>query len=138
MKDRVFVDTNVLVYADDLDAGEKMERARALVSELFRDQNGVLSTQVLQEFFAVTTRKLGVDPAVARRKVELLSTLDVVAIQVPHILHAIDLHRLHSVSFWDGLILSCAAAAGCKRLWTEDLQAGATIAGVRIENPFTG
>lgn len=136
MKERVFVDTNVLVYADDLDAGEKAQRARELVGEVFREQNGVLSTQVLQEFFVVTTRKLGVDPELARRKLELLATLEVVSIQVPHILHAIDLHRLHSVSFWDALILACAAAAGCTRLWSEDLQDGAVIAGVRIENPF--
>jgi predicted nucleic acid-binding protein len=136
VKERVFVDTNVLVYADDLDAGDKTQRARALLGELLREQSGVLSTQVLQEFFAVTTRKLKVDPAIARRKVELLATLDVVSIQVPHILHAIDLHRLHSVSFWDALILACAAAAGCARLWSEDLQHGAVIAGVKIENPF--
>lgn len=136
MKERVFIDTNLLVYADDLDAGAKRQRAQELLSELFRNQSGVLSTQVLQEFFVVSTRKLGVDAAVARRKVELLSTLDVVAIQVTHVLQAIDLHRLHSVSFWDALILACAAAAGCSKLWTEDLQHGAVIAGVRIENPF--
>ena len=136
MKERVFVDTNVLVYADDLDAGDKRERARALLAEVLREQNGVLSTQVLQEFFVVTTRKLAVAPALARRKVELLATLDVVTIQISHILQAIDLHRLHSLSFWDGLILACAAASGCTRLWSEDMQDGAVIAGVRIENPF--
>jgi predicted nucleic acid-binding protein len=136
VKERVFVDTNVLVYADDRDAGSKAQRARELVGDVFREQNGVLSTQVLQEFFVVTTRKLGVDPKLARRKLELLATLEIVSIQVPHILHAIDLHRLHSVSFWDALILACAAAAGCTRLWSEDLQDGAVISGVRIENPF--
>lgn len=136
MKERVFLDTNVLVYADDLDAGTKTQRARELLGGALRDQNGVLSSQVLQEFFVVTTRKLGVDSAVARRKVELLATLDVVTIQVSHILHAIDLHQLHSVSFWDGLIVACAASAGCARLWTEDLQDGAVIAGVKIANPF--
>jgi predicted nucleic acid-binding protein len=136
VSERVFVDTNVLVYADDLDAGDKATRARELLRALYTDMNGVLSTQVLQEFFVVSTRKLGVDKAVARRKVELLSKLDVVTIQVSHILQAIDLHRLHSVSFWDALIISCAAAAGCVRLLSEDLQHGAVIAGVRIENPF--
>jgi predicted nucleic acid-binding protein len=136
VKERVFIDTNLLLYADDLDAGVKRQRAQELLSELLRNQSGVLSTQVLQEFFAVSTRKLGVDAAVARRKVELLSTLDVVAIQLTHVLQAIDLHRLHAVSFWDALILACAAAAGCRKLWTEDLQHGAIIADVKIENPF--
>jgi predicted nucleic acid-binding protein len=136
VSERVFVDTNVLVYADDLDAGEKAAKAREIIRALYTDMSGVLSTQVLQEFFVVSTRKLGVDKAIARRKVELLSKLDVVTIQLPHILQAIDLHRLHSVSFWDALIISCAAAAGCVRLLSEDLQHGAVIAGVRIENPF--
>ena len=136
MKERVFLDTNVLIYADDLDAGDKQARARELLGAAIRDQNGVLSTQVLEEFFVVATRKLGVEAGVARRKVELLSTLDVVSIQVPHVLSAIDLHRLNSLSFWDALIVTCAAAAGCVRLYSEDMQHGATLAGVRVENPF--
>ena len=79
MKGRFFLDTNVLVYADDLDAGEKGAVARRVLQEAITTGRGVLSTQVLQEFFVVTTRKLGVDAAVARRKVELLATLDVVS-----------------------------------------------------------
>jgi predicted nucleic acid-binding protein len=133
----VFLDTNVLVYADDLDAGDKRERARQLLAAAIRGQYGVLSTQVLQEFYVVATRKLGVEASVVRRKVELLSTLDVVSIQVSHVLSAIDLHRLHSLSFWDALIVTCASAAGCARLYSEDMRHGATLAGVRIENPFT-
>lgn len=136
MNDRVFLDTNVLVYADDLDAGEKNDIARALLRGLLTQGNAVLSTQVLQEFFVIATRKLGVDPEVARRKLELLSTLDVIRIEVDEILAAIDLHRLHSISFWDALVVRCAATAGCTRLLSEDMQDGRVIAGVRIENPF--
>ena len=100
------------------------------------DGNGVLSTQVLQEFFVASTRKLGVPAEIARRKVELLSRLDVVTIQPSLILDAIDLHRLHSLSFWDALILRAAAASGCRRLLTEDMHSGQVIAGAKIENPF--
>jgi predicted nucleic acid-binding protein len=135
---RAFIDTNVLVYADDLDAGPKNVLARALVSEALTDGTGVISTQVLQEFFSTTTRKLRVPAEVARRKVELLATLEVVRIDVDAILSAIDLHRLHSLSFWDALIVQSAANAGCPRVLSEDLQHGQTIAGVRIENPFLG
>ncbi len=137
MKERIFLDTNVLVYADDLDAGEKRERAQQILADAFTTRSAALSTQVLQEFFAVATRKLGVDAAIARRKIELLSTLEVITIQVPHVLQAIDLHRLHALSFWDALIVTCAASAGCTRLCTEDMQDGATISGVTIENPFS-
>ena len=136
MSSRCFFDTNVLVYADDLDAGEKTAVAQDLLQRALTEGNGVISTQVLQEFFVVTTRKLGVPAAVARRKVELLSRLDAVSIRVDLILSAIDLHRLHQISFWDALIVKCAAAAGCERLITEDLQDGQVLDGVRIENPF--
>jgi predicted nucleic acid-binding protein len=136
MNARFFIDTNVLVYADDLDAGAKNTLARALLAEALQAGTGVLSTQVLQEFFVVSTRKLRVPAEVAHRKVELLSNLEVVRIDVEAVLAAIDLHRLHSVSFWDALIVQAAANAGCTRLLSEDLQHGRVLAGVRVENPF--
>lgn len=136
MSRRVFIDANVLVYADDLDAGPKNALAQKLVTDALTDGTGVLSTQVLQEFFSISTRKLGVAADVARRKVELLSSLEVVRLDVDVILSAIDLHRLHSFSFWDALIIQAAANAGCARALSEDLQHGRTILGVRIENPF--
>lgn len=133
---RRFLDTNVLVYADDLDAGDKRERAQTLLAEILAAGDGVLSTQVLQEFYSISTRKLGVDPTIARRKVELLAEMDLVRIDLDLILAAIDLSRLHSFSFWDGLIVRAAATAGCGVLLTEDLQHGQIVDGVRIENPF--
>ncbi len=84
----------------------------------------------------VATRKLGIEPAVARRQVELLSTLEVVPVTVALILEAIDLQRLRQVSFGDALVLRSAAAAGCAMVWSEDLQAGAVFDGVRVENPL--
>lgn len=137
MSGRIFLDTNVLMYADDLDAGPKRGVARTILERAFRERSGVLSTQVLQEFFAVSTRKLRVDPGLARRKVELLSRLEVVEIDVQTVLSAIDLHRTHGFSIWDALVVRCAVRAGCETLVTEDLQAGRIIDGVRIENPFS-
>jgi predicted nucleic acid-binding protein len=134
--ERVFLDTNLLVYADDLDAADKGEVARELLAVHLRSATGVVSTQVLQEYFVIATRKLGVDPAIARRKVELISRLDVVELRTELILGAIDLHRLHSLSFWDALIVKAASVAGCARLLSEDMQDGATVEGVRITNPF--
>jgi len=136
LAERVFIDTNVIVYADDLDAGAKRERAREILQQVLIDGNGVVSTQVLQEFFVAATRKLGVAAEIARRKVELLARLDVVTIEPSLILDAIDLHRLHPISFWDALIVQSAVASGCRRLLTEDLQSGRNIGGVQIENPF--
>ncbi len=136
MSERLFLDTNVLIYADDLDAGAKNRKAREILYELISSRTGVLSTQVLQEYFVVARRKLGVSAKAARRKIELLATIDVVKIDIPHVLGAIDLTRLYSISFWDALIIRCAASVGCTRLLTEDLQHGQIIDGVRIDNPF--
>ena len=133
---RRFLDTNVLVYTDDGGDRRRARLALAAVQEAIESREGVLSTQVLQEYFSVTTRKLGTDPAVARRKVQLFATLEVVQVDVELILGAVDLHRLHALSFWDALILQAAGRAGCEVLLTEDLQAGRAISGLRIVDPF--
>jgi len=136
MSARSFFDTNVLVYADDDDAPAKQRRARDLVYEYRREGSGVVSLQVLQEYFVTVTRKLKVDARKARRKVELLSEFDVVAPEVADILAAIDLHRLHGFSFWDALILRAAKQSGCRVLFSEDFQQSRDIDGVQIVNPF--
>jgi predicted nucleic acid-binding protein len=136
MSARSFFDTNILVYADDDDAPAKQRLARDLVYEHRRGGTGVVSLQVLQEYFVIVTRKLKLDPRTARRKVELLSEFDVAAPQVADILAAIDLHRLHGFSFWDALVLRSAQQAGCGVLLSEDFQDGREIDGVHIVNPF--
>ena len=136
MSARSFFDTNVLVYADDRAAPAKQRRAIELVAEHRRAGTGVVSLQVLQEYFVTVTRKLHVDAGVARRKVELLAELDVAAPDVGDVLAAIDLHRLHQLSFWDALILRAARSAGCSVVLSEDLQAGRAVEGLRIVNPF--
>lgn len=134
--DRVFVDTNVFVYADDVDAGEKRDQARNLLGGVIPSGRAVVSTQVLQELFVVATRKLGLSPERARSRIEVLSRLPVVLVRPELVLGAIDLHRLHCISFWDALILRCASVSGCGRVWSEDLNHGQLIDGVRVENPF--
>jgi predicted nucleic acid-binding protein len=136
MPARSFFDTNVLIYADDKAAPAKQRKALDLVAEHRRARTGVVSLQVLQEYFVTVTKKLGVEAAIARRKVELLSEFDVASPEVADILAAIDLHRLHGFSFWDCLILRAAKQAGCSVLFSEDMQDTREIDGVRITNPF--
>jgi predicted nucleic acid-binding protein len=138
MNARSFFDTNVLLYADDESAPAKQRRSRDLVAEHRRSGTGVVSLQVLQEYFVNATRKLHVDPRVARRKVELFAEFDVSTPGVSDILAAVDLHRLHGFSFWDALVLRSAKQSGCRVLFSEDFQAGREIDGVAIVNPFTG
>jgi predicted nucleic acid-binding protein len=136
MPARSFFDTNVLVYADDKAAPAKQRKALDLVAEHRRASSGVVSLQVLQEYFVTITRKLHVDATVARRKVELLAEFDVAAPDVVDVLAAIDLHRLHGFSFWDALIVRAAKQAGCSVLFSEDMQTAREVDGVRIVNPF--
>ena len=136
MRARTFFDTNVLVYADDKAAPAKQRRALDLIAEHRRARTGVVSLQVLQEYFVTVTRKLHLDPRIARRKVELIAEFDVVFPEVADILAAIDLHRLHGVSFWDALVLRAAKQAGCSVLLSEDMQGNREIDGVQIVNPF--
>jgi predicted nucleic acid-binding protein len=136
MSARSFFDTNILIYSDDDANPAKQRVAVALFAEHRLGRTGVVSLQVLQEYFVAATRKLGIDPRRAGRKIELLSELDVVKPDVPDILEAIDLHRLHGISFWDALILRSARLAGCGVLLSEDFQQDRRFEGLQIVNPF--
>ena len=136
MNERSFLDTNVLVFTDDQDSPDKQRKALQIVADCRRRRNGVVSTQVLQEYFVTATRKLGVAPEVARRKAEIFGGLDLVAPGLDDILGAIDLHRLHRLSFWDALVVRTALVSGCTRLLSEDLQPGRRFDGLTVVNPF--
>jgi predicted nucleic acid-binding protein len=133
---RSFLDTNVLVYTDDEDSPEKQRRALELFAVLRRRRSGVVSTQVLQEYFVTATRKLGVAAEVARRKTEIFGRLHLVTLGLDDILGAIDLNRLHGLSFWDALVVRAALISGCSRLLSEDLQTGRRFERLEIVNPF--
>jgi predicted nucleic acid-binding protein len=135
MPARSFFDTHVLIYADDKADPAKQQRALDLVVEHRRGRTGVVSLQVLQEYFVTVARKLQVDARVARRKVELLAEFDVATPEVADILAAIDLHRHHGFSFWDALIFRAAKQTGCRVLFSEDMQ-DREIDGLQIVNPF--
>ncbi len=133
-----FIDTNVLVYAHDRSETRKQPVAQALLDTLWRSRTGALSTQVLQEFYVVATRRF--EPPMSRRAareiVALYGEWPVVQVDVALILSASQLEERHRLSFWDALIVEAASRAGAARLASEDLQTGRRIRGTRIENPF--
>lgn len=133
---RSFLDTNILIYADDPRDAAKQSRAVELVKDHLRRRTGVVSLQVLQEYFACATGKLKLPADLAKQRVEVFTHMHVVEPGVVDVLAAIDLHRLHRFSFWDALILHCAKQAGCREILSEDLQHGQVIDGLRIVNPF--
>ena len=136
MTARSFFDTNVIIYGDDKSEPAKRQRALALLAEHRRAGTGVVSLQVLQEYFVTVTRKMHIEPSVARRKVELLAEFEVAVPQLADVLAAIDLHRLHGLAFWDALILRMAQQAGCKILFSEDFQDTRQVDGLQVVNPF--
>ena len=135
---RTFIDTNVLTYAHDASDTEKQRIARAVLEELWADRSGVVSTQVLQEFYVVATRKFR--PPMPRREarevVALYSTWPVVQVDVELILDAASLEDEAQLSFWDALIVEAARRAGAGRIVSEDFGSGRRLAGIVIANPF--
>lgn len=133
-----FVDANILVYAEDRDAGRKHVIARDLITSLWRSGEGVLSVQVLQEFFVIVTRKIPqpLSPEDALAIVEQYLTWRVVENTGSLLLAGIRLASTLKVSFWDALVIQAARIEGCDRLWTEDLNHGQKVGDLTITNPF--
>jgi predicted nucleic acid-binding protein len=138
MSAKCFVDTNILMYAHDTAAGEKHERARALVEELWRDRTGVVSTQVLQELIVNLRRKAAkpLDPEAAREVVVDYMAWQVVVNTGESILHALDLEQRYRMSFWDALIVHAADVSGASVLYSEDLSSGQRYGAVTVVNPL--
>lgn len=138
MSDKYFVDTNILMYAHDVSAGAKHERAKALVEELWRDRSGVISTQVLQELAVNLRRKAG-RPLHAEATRELIRDYlawQIVVNSAESILEALDIEAKFQISFWDALVIHAAQAAGADVLYSEDLSHGQVYGAARVVNPF--
>ncbi len=136
MADRSFINTNVLVYAEASDVPDKQQAALALLKRLYEAGDGVLSTQVLQEYCNVAIKKLKLPAAHIRAQLDLYEQFEIVQVTPAIIRAGLDLHQTRSVAFYDALIIACAQTAGCNVLFSEDLNTGEVIAGVRLVNPF--
>jgi predicted nucleic acid-binding protein len=136
MSVRVFLDTNILVYAHQREAGERHERAKALVDRVASEgQVPVVSTQVLQEFYNVL-RKRDVPHTKARSLVRLYTTWIVMPSHAELVLEGIDAADRWQIHIFDALILAAARKAGCELLYSEDLNTGQSYDGVRVVNPL--
>jgi predicted nucleic acid-binding protein len=131
-----FVDTNVLVSAEDGRDVRKRAVAVDVLDALWTSGWGVLSTQVLQEFYDSSTRKLKMEPGVARRIVAEYAAWPVVETTAQLIVSASLLHERHRLAFWDAMVVEAALLSGATTLLTEDLQDGRRIGGLTISNPF--
>lgn len=139
MSDKFFLDTNILVYSFDDGELEKRDRARALVAEALSESRGIISYQVIQEFLNAALRKFA-EPLTAadteRYLTVVLEPLCTVFASVELYHQAIDIAERWKYSFYDSLIIASALQAGCAIIYSEDLQHGQKIGGLRILNPF--
>ena len=133
---RSFIDTNVLVYAEASDVPLKQQAALALLKRLFESGNGVLSTQVLQEYGNVAIKKLKLPAQHIRAQLDMYEQFEVVQVTPALIRNGLDLHQTRSLSFYDAIIVASAQTAGCSVLFSEDMNTGEAVDGVRIVNPF--
>lgn len=133
-----FVDTNILIYAEDRDAKLKHELARDLVVELWNQRDGVLSIQVLQEFYVNVTQTLKkpISKAKALSIVEEYLTWTVVENTGSLLTGAIALQQKAQLSFWDAMVVQAALESGSERLYSEDLDAGQRFGSLIVVNPF--
>ena len=141
MKDKVFLDTNIFVYAIDTspDLKAKSEIAKELVADHLRNESGVISIQVFQEFYNTSTRKIEtpISTEDALEFMRYMATFETVIADFEMVETAVRLHQKHSVSFWDALIVEAARTAGCTQLLSEDLQHGFRLDGLTVKNPFS-
>lgn len=138
MSDKIFVDTNILVYSRDASEPKKQQQAIAWMAQLWTQRTGRLSFQVLQEFYATVTQKLtpGLDPQNAREDVRSLLAWDPIPVNDRVIEGAWLIQDRYQLSWWDALIVSAAQIGDCRLLLTEDLQENQTIGHLRVINPF--
>lgn len=138
MSGKIFVDTNILLYAHDRDAGAKHQRARSVLQSLWEDRTGLLSTQVLEEFYVNITRKIPkpLPRQTARQLISQYLAWEVILIDGPLVLEASEVEEDHRLSFWDALIVVAAKRGRASILLSEDLRHGQKIEEMSIQNPF--
>ena len=138
MKDKIFVDTNILIYAHDMDAGAKHDVAISLIEKIWEEKTGIISTQVIQEFYVNVTRKIPnpITPVLARGLILNYFSWHLEAIEPHTILLASEIEERYVLSFWDSLIIAAASQSNAGKILTEDMNHGQIIEGVLIENPF--
>jgi predicted nucleic acid-binding protein len=133
---KIFLDTNILCYPLDKTEKKKGNVCRSLLEKVRANHKGVISTQVLQEFYVVATRKLHVEPMMAKGLVTAYEHFETVTVTGALIREAIDCQVISKIPFWDALIVVAAESARCESIWSEDFNHGQIIRGVKIENPF--
>lgn len=133
---KIFIDTNLIVYANDSRDPQKQHNAIELIRELMDDGLGVISSQVLQEYANTALTKLNQQHTVVLRQLTLLESFEVVLLKPALIRRAIEIRSAYAITFWDSCIISAAESAGCDSIYSEDLNTGQYYSGLKLINPL--
>lgn len=134
--EKIFIDTNIIVYANDESNLQKQKTAISTITQLMMQRNGVISTQVLQEYAYIAFKKLNQQQDVVLRQIRLLESLEVVNQTADQIRRAIEIMHVYKIGFWDSCIISNAEFANCSEIYSEDLNTGQFYSGIQIINPI--
>ena len=133
---KCFIDTNVVVYANDRNAAEKQSVAVHLITALMRRRNSYVSIQVLQEYANTALGKLNQEPSIVLRQLKLLESLSVIVPSPKMVRRAVEVRNAYQIAFWDAAIVAAAESADCDIILSEDLNTGQYYAGVEVVDPF--
>ncbi len=138
MPDKVFIDTNVLVYAHDSSLPDKRRISQELILGHMREGAAVISPQVLGEFFITATKKSAkpLSESQAKKEILLLSSLATVDIDATLVVRALEIKGKWRLNYWDSLIVAAAERGGCKILYSEDMADGQSYGSVTVRNPY--
>lgn len=137
VKGRFSLDTNILIYAVDRDAGDRHEQSKDLVGQAAK-RDCILTVQALAEFYHATTRKKLLEPAQAKNFVnDWLNVFNVVSADRSTLVNAMEAVEEHHLSFWDAMIWAVARRAGCSAVLSEDMQDGQRLGGIEFLDPFS-
>jgi predicted nucleic acid-binding protein len=138
MNDKVFLDTNILVYAYDTSHLEKQNIAQKILIDSIENETGFISVQVIGEFFTVVTRKIQhrMPDLEAANIIEVFCIMNVVEIDESLVRRALEGVITYHISYWDSLIIAAAERAGCKQVFSEDLNHNQLYYDIQVINPF--
>jgi len=134
--EKIFIDTNIIVYANDGKNTEKQDKAIKVITDLMKLNKGTISTQVLQEYAFVALNKLNQNHDVVLRQLKLLEVFEVIRQSPEMIRRAVEIMYSYKISFWDSCIISNAEYGSCSIIYSEDLNTGQYYSGIKIENPL--
>jgi predicted nucleic acid-binding protein len=133
---KIFIDTNIIVFANDKRSAAKQQKAIEVVTSLMKSRAGTISTQVLQEYAYVAINKLKQSQDVVLRQLKLMESLEVINQSPVQIRRAVEIMHLYKIGFWDACIISNAEHANCTEIYSENLNTGQFYSGIQIVNPF--